>query len=242
MWRDLTSGTVVTFTEKTSGLATNVTYTGSEHQLVVNLQDGTFTVSAPHYVSQELVVENGAVNSFDLKLTRNILYSNGKDTDLYTITEDENGGKVVFTGDTFKKGYAIVNGYGSKYIVEATYTGVPNWGDGMSFLDSNGAYVGYLANIAYWSNNIGIKWKNDILVYSNQANNYKQNDGNFVIQIKIAIDGSNVTCYMSLMKTDGTYEEFATKTITAPSGYVYIGFSAHDAKTQTYSNIKVYKV
>ncbi len=93
--------------------------------------------------------------------------------------------------------------------------------------------------MAHWDNNIGIKWKNadEGFVHFSKASDFVQADGNYVIKIKIVVDGNKVTGYASIMKTDGTWQDFEAKTFTTADTTVAIGFSA--ANACTWSDIKV---
>lgn len=233
-WRDLASGTLVTFTEKTSSLATKVTYSGNK-ELVVNLQDGTYTVSAVGYASQELIVEDGAVNSLNLQLTRNMLYANGKDTAKYAITEDENGAKAVFTEKT-TSGFAIVHGYDGKYVVEATYTGSATWDDGIKTLDANGDNPSYFLNIGDWGGQVYAKWLNNSSYQVAFSQNEINNDGSYTLKLKIVVDGSNIEVSTCALKTNGSYTDWQTKTFTLNFSYLALCACGN---ASTFTNVTV---
>ncbi len=236
-YTELTLGTRLVFANKTTGRSYTATYTGGK--LVVDLEDGKYTVSAKGYYDLELTVTNGVADK-SLDLYRKILLSNGVDEKLYTISLKDGKEEVAFTGNTFKRGYAYFNANlaAGKYTIEATYKGTAPWDDAISFVTSKGTETGYLINFGTWGDSVYAKWRNsnDYQVYAKIAD-VKQSDDTYVIKMKIEIYGNNITTYTAFLKTDGNYTDWTKRTFSFGNEYYSIGFTAKAASS--YSDVTI---
>lgn len=160
-----------------------------------------------------------------------MLVSNGVNASTYTITEDENGADVVFNAAA-GGGFAVLsNPYEGRVIIKATYTSVAEtWEDRMATLDANlTKNLEYVTNIGPWSTNLYVKWHNDNNLQAAYAKDGHAIDGIYTIRLVLVVDGQKVEGYSSIMKSDGTYEPWVSRSYTLAKEYVAIGFSSGEA-------------
>ena len=229
---NMADGTELTFT---SG-SIQKTATVKDGKLTIALSNGEYTVSGDHIQSFALVVTDEITTAkFEAKRLTLVATDESK----MTITEDENGATVTFNGKTFKSAYALLPTISGKTVIKGTYVGAGSWDDSLDFLNADKTQNDYLLNIGSWGEEgnytVDLKWLNASDTTTGKAN---KESGVFQVKFAIVIDGNSITGYSSVLKADGTWEEYKTKTgLTAKT--LLFGFASGGTGACSFKNVTI---
>ncbi|HCY51302.1 MAG TPA: hypothetical protein DHU65_01195 [Clostridiales bacterium] len=229
---NMADGTELTFT---SG-SIQKTATVKDGKLTIALSNGEYTVSGDRIQSFALVVTDEITTA---KLEAKRLTLVATDESKMTITEDENGATVTFNGKTFKSAYALLPTISGKTVIKGTYVGAGSWDDSLDFLNADKTQNDYLLNIGSWGEEgnytVDLKWLNASDTTTGTAN---KESGVFQVKFAIVIDGNSITGYSSVLKADGTWEEYKTKTgLTAKT--LLFGFASGGTGACSFKNVTI---
>lgn len=229
---NMPDGTELTFT---SG-SIKKTATVKDGKLTIALSNGEYTVSGDRIQSFALVVTDEITTAkFEAKRLTLVATDESK----MTITEDENGAAVTFNGKTFNSAYALLPTISGKTVIKGTYVGAGSWDDSLDFLNADKTQNDYLLNIGSWGEEgnytVDLKWLNASDTMTGNAN---KDSGVFQVKFAIVIDGNSITGYSSVLKADGTWEEYKTKTgLTAKT--LLFGFASGGTGACSFKNVTI---
>lgn len=229
---NMADGTELTFTRG----SIVKTATVKDGKLTIALSNGEYTVSGDRIQSFALVVTDEVTTA---KLEAKRLTLVATDESKMTITEDENGATVTFNGKTFNSAYALLPTISGKTVIKGTYVGAGTWDDSINFMNADGSKNDYLLNIGSWGEEgnytVDFKWLNAIDTVTDKAN---KDSGVFQVKFAIVIDGNSITGYSSVLKADGTWEEYKTKTgLTAKT--LLFGFASGVTGACSFNNVTI---
>ena len=229
---NMADGTELTFTRG----SIQKTATVKDGKLTIALSNGEYTVSGDRIQSFALVVTDETTTA---KLEAKRLTLVATDESKMTITEDENGATVTFNGKTFNSAYALLPTISGKTVIKGTYVGAGSWDDSICFMNADGSKNDYLLNIGSWGKEgdytVDLKWLNASDTTTGKAN---KDSGVFQVKFAIVIDGNSITGYSSVLKADGTWEEYKTKTgLTAKT--LSFGFASGGTGACSFKNVTI---
>ena len=228
----MADGTELTFTRG----SIKKTATVKDGKLTIALSNGEYTVSGDRIQSFALVVTDEMTTAkFEAKRLTLVATDESK----MTITEDENGATVTFNGKTFNSAYALLPTISGKTVIKGTYVGAGTWDDSICFMNADGSKNDYLLNIGSWGEEgnytVDLKWLNASDTATGKAN---KDSGVFQVKFAIVIDGNSITGYSSVLKADGTWEEYKTKTgLTAKT--LSFGFASGGTGACSFKNVTI---